>query len=121
VLRGVGHDRHVLISSVPLAKASSVFGSFSSCRATSTRSAAAPPESLQRERNHSVSESEPSALYSPDWSKRRTPVAKTASSGSMPVSRIWIRASRRVSSSASRTQAAIAWTPARNLSTAASK
>ena|SRR5437773_3733127 len=60
---------------------------------------AAPPESLHFQRNQAISERAPSALYSPDLSKRRTPVAKTASSGSMPASRIWINASPSVSPS----------------------
>src|SRR3989441_616930 len=72
----------------PFASAASVWGSFSSWRATSTRSSAAPPESLHFQRSQAVSESAPSALYSPVLSKRRTPVANTASSGSMPVSLI---------------------------------
>src|SRR5438034_9524811 len=44
---------------------------------------AAPPESLHFQRSQAVSESAPSALYSPDLSKRRTPAANSDSDRSM--------------------------------------
>src|SRR5437879_11759921 len=53
---------------------------------------AAPPESLHFQRSQAVSESAPSALYSPDLSKRRTPSANTDSDRSM-TSRISISGS----------------------------